>query len=142
MTNESSPVVAALNRYLVERARCLAEARRILGLNEVDVVAVLHITRNPGIRPSELRQHLGVTSAGVTTIVDRLVRRDILRREVDLDDRRANHIFAQVDLSVEPWDCLTRFDDAFSAALTGVAAKEQEAVASLLDAATAAAALD
>lgn len=142
MTNESSPVAAAMTRYLFERARCLTEARRILGLNEVDVIAVLHISRNPGIRPSELRNHLGVTSAGVTTIVDRLVRRDILRREVDRDDRRANHIYTQVDLSVEPWDCLTRFDDAFTAALSGIDPEEQHAVAALLNTATAAAALD
>ncbi|MFK5057983.1 MarR family transcriptional regulator, partial [Klebsiella pneumoniae] len=62
---------------------------------------------------------LGVTSAGVTTLVDRLVERGLLRRELDTEDRRVNHIHLEVDLSAMPWAQLDRFardlDDAIAA---------------------------
>ncbi|MEX0151936.1 MarR family winged helix-turn-helix transcriptional regulator [Microbacterium sp. LMI1-1-1.1] len=140
MTSES-PVAGALQRYMRERTSCLADARRLLGLNELDVTAVLHVSKHPGIRPSELRNHLGITSAGVTTIVERLVRRDILRRESDNEDRRASHIYAQVELSVEPWNCLTRFDDTFNTAISQLHPEVQRDVAEFLDAATTTAAV-
>jgi len=43
-----------------------------------------------------------VTSADVTTLVDRLVGRGVLRRELDADDRRVNHIYPEVDQDAEP----------------------------------------
>lgn len=131
-TKNDSPVAVALQRYLFERSRCLTDARRLLGLNELDVAAVLYVSKHPGIRPSELRQHLDVTSAGVTTIVDRLVRREVLRRESDTSDRRANHIYARVDLTSAPWNCLTRFDDAFNTAVSQLRPEQQHDVAALL----------
>jgi hypothetical protein len=39
------------------------------------------------------------------------VRREILRRESDQDDRRVNHIYLAVDLEKEPWSQLARFDE-------------------------------
>lgn len=137
----TSPISTALTRYMFERTRCLTEARRTLGLNDIDVLAILHVARNPGVRPSDLGRHLGVTAAGVTTIVDRLVNRDVLRREVDPDDRRVIHVYSMVDLTSDPWKCLTRFDDAFEAALANVGPELQQSVATLLDDATSLAAL-
>ncbi|GEB46383.1 MULTISPECIES: MarR family winged helix-turn-helix transcriptional regulator [Microbacterium] len=141
LAHDISPISLALARYLFERTRCLAEARRTMGLNDIDVVAIIHVARNPGVRPSDLRRHLGITGAGVTTIVDRLVRRDVLRREFDPDDRRVTHVYAMVDLTTDPWRCLTRFDDAFEAALANVGSELQESVAAVLDTATRSAAL-
>lgn len=43
-------------------------------------------------------------------MVERLVRRGILRREFDEADRRVNHIHLVVDLEKEPWSQLARFD--------------------------------
>lgn len=140
-TNGESPIAAALERYVRERLRCVTEARRTLGLNELDMVTVLHVSKHPGIRPTELKNHLGITSAGVTTIVDRLVRRGIFRREVDPDDRRANHLHVEVDVTTEPWNCLTRFDDTFNAALNDLRPEVHDDVAAVLETATSFAAL-
>lgn len=109
----------ALDAFIEARRSAEAATRVELRLGETEVRALLRIRENPGIRPSELRDHLGVTSAGVTTLVDRLVERGLLRRELDTEDRRVNHIHLEVDLDAAPWSQLDRFardlDDAVDA---------------------------
>lgn len=109
----------ALDAYIEARRSAEAATRAELRLSETEVRALLRIREQPGIRPSALRDHLGVTSAGVTTLVDRLVERGLLRRELDTEDRRVNHIHLEVDLSAMPWAQLDRFardlDDAIAA---------------------------
>lgn len=109
-SSDSSPLMAALAFYVRERDRAAAQARKQLGVNELDAKALAYVGAHPGVRPSELAGHLGVTSAGVTTMVERLVRRGILKREFDSADRRVNHIHVLVDLEKEPWSQLARFD--------------------------------
>ena len=110
MTNAPSALFEALNDYVDAGREALLVARKALGISELEARAITSISAEPGIRPSVLRECLGVTSAGVTTLVDRLVGRGILRRELDADDRRVNHIFLAVDLEVEPWVALRRFE--------------------------------
>ncbi|MCT2085691.1 MarR family transcriptional regulator [Microbacterium enclense] len=109
----------ALDAFIEARRSAEAATRVELRLGETEVRALLRIREHPGIRPSELRDHLGVTSAGVTTLVDRLVERGLLRRELDTEDRRVNHIHLEVDLDALPWSQLDRFardlDDAVDA---------------------------
>ncbi|MGZ8804707.1 MAG: MarR family winged helix-turn-helix transcriptional regulator [Microbacterium sp.] len=129
----------ALQRYVDARSAALQTARRELQVNELDARAVLFIADNPGARPGQLREYLGITSAGVTTLVDRLVERGAVRRDVDESDRRVNHLTLTIDLAVDPWSALTRFDDAFSAATVGADPSETERFAAALDALTASA---
>lgn len=113
MTGEAgnrAPLLAALTFYCQERDAAAARARKQLGVNELDANAMSYVAKNPGARPSEMAGYLGVTSAGVTTMVERLVRRGILRREADETDRRVNHIHLAVDLEKEPWSQLALFD--------------------------------
>jgi DNA-binding MarR family transcriptional regulator len=84
----------------------------------MDARALLFIIENPGTRPTALRDYLGITSAGVTTLVDRLISRDIVRRDVDVSDRRVNRISATIDIADEPWSALRRFDEDFDRATT------------------------
>lgn len=114
-SNRSS-LAGALLRYVNARTAALIEARRVLRINELDARALLFIAEHPGTRPGTLSEVLGITSAGVTTMVDRLVERGAVRREVDADDRRVNRISVTVDLAEAPWSALTRFDTAFTAA--------------------------
>lgn len=112
LSDDSSPLMEALTQYSREREAAAAKARKQLGVNELDAKALAIVGVNPGMRPSELATTLGVTSAGITTMVERLVRRGILRREADDSDRRVNHIHLAIDLEKEPWSQLARFDDA------------------------------
>jgi DNA-binding MarR family transcriptional regulator len=129
----------ALQRYLDARHASLTEARLVLGVNDVDVRALLYIAAHPGTRPTSLREYLGITSAGVTALIDRLAERGAVRREVDEDDRRVNRLTVTVDLFSEPWSALTRFDSGFEAALAAVDRDEAARLAATLDALTAAA---
>ncbi len=131
-----SPLGDALLRYVEQRAAFLAEVRRRLGITEIDSRALLHVHANPGIRPTQLREHLGITSAGVTALADRLISREVLRREQDPDDRRVNHLFVEVDLDDAPWSGLTAFDGAIDHELRGRLTSDADDLAGVLDAAS------
>lgn len=123
----------ALMRYVDARQASLIQARRDLGVNELDARALLYISVNPGARPTSLREYLGITSAGVTTLVDRLVQHRAVRRDIDEQDRRVNRLTLTVDLDEEPWSALTRFDVQFDAALAEADCSESERFAEALD---------
>lgn len=128
----SSVLSSALDDYVSTREASVAQARRDLGVSELEAAALACIAEEPGIRPSDLRGRLGVTAAGVTTLVDRLIGRGLLRRELDADDRRVNHIHLEVDLATEPWVALRRFPQEVEAALRSEPADVARAAADLL----------
>lgn len=132
----SSPSVSSLGRalqsYVDARQAALNSARRALGVNEMDARALLFIADNPGTRPTNLREYLGITSAGVTTLIDRLVQRDAVRRDLDDVDRRVSRLTATVDLFREPWSALTEFDRRVEAAIADITGGEAERFAAAL----------
>ena len=107
----------ALRQYLDARNAAMVAARAGLGISDIDARALLFVVDNPGTRPTALREYLGITSAGVTTLIDRLVDRSLVRRDVDPDDRRVNRITATIDIAEDPWSVLSRFDDDFDIAV-------------------------
>ena len=107
----------ALRQYLDARNAAMVAARAALGISDIDARALLFVVDNPGTRPTALREYLGITSAGVTTLIDRLVDRSLVRRDVDPDDRRVNRITATIDIAEDPWSALNRFDDDFDIAV-------------------------
>jgi DNA-binding MarR family transcriptional regulator len=115
------------------RRAAVAEARRALSLNELDARALLFVVDNPGARPSDVRDHLGITSAGVTTLIDRLVQRRAVRRDLDTEDRRVNHIMPTVDLDAHPWAALRAFDRAIDEAVGELDPLEGERIARILE---------
>ena len=128
----------ALQRYVDSRADALAAARRELSLGDGDARALLHIAANPGIRPTQLREHLGITSAGVTALIDRLADRGIVRRDPDDVDRRVSRISVIVDLEADPWSQLTRFDTDFGVAVDAADEDQCDSFSDLLESLTAA----
>jgi DNA-binding MarR family transcriptional regulator len=135
----ASALRQALHRYVDARHAAILEARRQLGVNELDARALLYIATHSGTRPTALRDYLGITSAGVTTLVDRLVQHGAVRRDVDPEDRRVNRLSLTVDLEVEPWSALTRFDTAFDVALADGSYADVDRFIEALDALTQAA---
>lgn len=106
-------------------------------MNELDARALLFVAENPGARPSHVRDHLGITSAGVTTLIDRLVQRGAVRRDLDEQDRRVNHITVIIDLDSAPWSQLRAFDTAVEAAIADVDPVDAKRLAEVLDRITA-----
>jgi hypothetical protein len=138
MANDTSALTLgqALRQYLDARNAAMVAARATLGISDTDARALLFIVGNPGTRPTALREYLGITAAGVTTLIDRLVDRSLVRRDVDPTDRRVNRITATIDIAADPWSVLNRFDDDFDIA---VGAADQTRVgdsAALLEALT------
>lgn len=127
-----SALLAALDDYVAARDEAIAQARRDLNVSELEASALSRIADEPGIRPSNLRAHLGVTAAGVTTLVDRLIGRGLLRRELDEDDRRVNHIHLEIDLDTEPWVALRRFPREVEEAVRSEPAEVATAAAEML----------
>ncbi|MEV8239613.1 MULTISPECIES: MarR family winged helix-turn-helix transcriptional regulator [Microbacterium] len=123
----------ALLAYGEARRTAVAEARRELSLNELDARALLFVVDNPGARPSDVRDHLGITSAGVTTLIDRLVQRGAVRRDLDTEDRRVNHITAIIDLDAYPWSLLRAFDRSIERAIAALDPDESARVAHILE---------
>ncbi|GAA5205364.1 MarR family winged helix-turn-helix transcriptional regulator [Microbacterium kyungheense] len=119
MANDSPALTLgqALRQYLDARNAAMVTARASLGISDIDARALLFVVGNPGTRPTALREYLGITSAGVTTLIDRLVGRSLVRRDVDPTDRRVNRITATIDIADDPWSALNRFDDDFDVAV-------------------------
>ncbi|MDU0346780.1 MarR family transcriptional regulator [Microbacterium sp. KSW2-29] len=130
--SHASALLAALDDYVAARDEAIAQARRDLNVSELEASALSRIADEPGIRPSNLRAHLGVTAAGVTTLVDRLIGRGLLRRELDEDDRRVNHIHLEIDLDTEPWVALRRFPREVEEAVRSEPAEVATAAAEML----------
>lgn len=127
-----SALMAALDDYVAARDDAIVKARRDLGVSDLEAAALARIGEEPGIRPSVLRGHLGVTAAGVTTLVDRLIGRGLLRRELDEQDRRVNHIYLEIDLDAEPWVALRRFPREVASAVASEPADVARAAAEML----------
>lgn len=128
----TSVLMQALDEYVAVRDESIAKARIDLGVSELEAEALRCIGEEPGIRPSNLRGHLGVTAAGVTTLVDRLIGRGLLRRELDAEDRRVNHIYLQIDLDAEPWSALRSFPRRVERAVASEPVESSRAAAELL----------
>jgi len=130
---EPSKLRTALSRYVQARSTALAEARRELSIGDGDAKALLFISDHPGCRAADIAGHLGITAAGVTALVDRLVERGAVKREYDATDRRVIHISCTVDLMEEPWIALSRFDEHFDGVLGNYDVARSEDFAGMLD---------
>ncbi|ANE47903.1 transcriptional regulator [Paenibacillus swuensis] len=47
-----------------------------------------YLITKPSVKPSDLIHHLATTPAAITTILDRMEKNDLIRRERDANDRR------------------------------------------------------
>lgn len=132
-TRPGSPALAvALRQYLDARSNALLAARKELGINELDARALLYLLDHPGAKPSDLRTVLGLTSAGVTVLTDRLVTRGAVRRDPDPDDRRSVRLTATVDIAAPPWSALTSFDIGLETAIRELETSDTERLAVII----------
>ena len=94
--HESRRVLDLLRHYRVAESHMLARARRSLGLseNEFSALRFLMQQRDHAARPHTLIQHLGISSASVTTMIDKLERTGRIERHVVAGDRRAVSVAA------------------------------------------------
>ncbi len=78
-----------MNRRTDAAAQHRAAFGRLLDLTATEAMAVLHIGRSGQLRPGDLARRLGLTSGGVTALVQRLERAGHVRRHAHPGDRRS-----------------------------------------------------
>ncbi|MFB4276002.1 MULTISPECIES: MarR family winged helix-turn-helix transcriptional regulator [unclassified Nonomuraea] len=63
------------------------------GLSEIDFETVIRLARSPGqrLRMSDLAAQTGLSTSGMTRVVDRLEREGLVKREACASDRRASY---------------------------------------------------
>jgi DNA-binding MarR family transcriptional regulator len=86
-------VLNALRDYRVAEVAMRRRTRSAMGMGETDLLALRYLLQaesaGKAVGPKELGARLGVTSASMTTLVDRLVKSGHIRREPHPTDRRA-----------------------------------------------------
>lgn len=84
--HETTSLVRQLLVASAEFRRALAD---VLSVNDTDLAAMEHLIQRGPSAPTELAAHLGVSSATVTVVVDRLVRAGHVTRRRHATDRRS-----------------------------------------------------
>ncbi|MEU1207869.1 MarR family transcriptional regulator [Nocardia sp. NPDC005825] len=71
----------------------LEETWKSNGLSGLDLNALMRLSRSPGrrLRMTDLATQTGLSTSGVTRLVDRLERNGFVRREPDPADRRSSY---------------------------------------------------
>lgn len=86
-------VINALREFRTSESAMRRRARSSLSMGETDLLALRYLidadAAGVGIRPTELAARLGITSASMTSLVDRLVGSGHVTREPHPSDRRA-----------------------------------------------------
>ncbi|SEJ82122.1 DNA-binding transcriptional regulator, MarR family [Arthrobacter sp. yr096] len=86
-------VLNALRDYRTAEAEMRRRTRASMGMGETDLLALRYLLEaeqaGRDVGPKELAVRLGLTSASITSLVDRLVRSGYVTREPHPTDRRA-----------------------------------------------------
>lgn len=86
-------VINALREFRTSESAMRRRTRSSMAMGETDLLALRYLidaeAAGIGIRPTELAARLGITSASMTSLVDRLVASGYLTREPHPTDRRA-----------------------------------------------------
>ncbi|WP_300057510.1 MarR family transcriptional regulator [uncultured Roseobacter sp.] len=87
--DETTPqdLVAACRRLYASIDRLDTKAANTVGVSRNDLRCLNMLAEAP-VKPSKIAAELGLTTGSVTTLLDRLERADLARRERDPDDRR------------------------------------------------------
>lgn len=100
--------VDLLQSFRLYRAAEVAMRRRTresMSMGENDLLVLRHLLRaqqqGRSVSPSELSRYLGVSTASITAIVDRLVASGHVRRERHASDRRSIYIVPTADTDSE-----------------------------------------
>ncbi len=110
-------------------------ARRLggeLNVNATDYRAMEHLLRAGPLAPGELARRLGITSAAVTTSVDRLVGRGHVSREPDPADRRRIRVIPAQASSEQASAIVSPMVHAVDAELEGFTSAEQDVITEYL----------
>lgn len=86
-------VLEAMRTYRTAESAMRRRSESAIGMGENDLIAMRYLLRareqEKSVGPKELAQYLGITSASITVLLDRLEKNGHIRREPSPFDRRA-----------------------------------------------------
>lgn len=132
----SVDVLNLLRRYRSAETDMRSRTRSSMNMNETDLIALRYLLKaqreDRVVLQRDLVRTLGVTSASVTALVDRLVKSGHVRREPHPNDRRAVIVVPTVDSDNEVRETLGAMHQRMIALVDGLDENELAAVAKFL----------
>ncbi|RUR03226.1 MarR family winged helix-turn-helix transcriptional regulator [Labedella endophytica] len=132
----SVDVLNLLRRYRTAEADMRARTRSSMNMNETDLIALRYLLKAQRedriVLQRDLVRTLGVTSASVTALVDRLSKSGHVRRESHPNDRRAVIVVPTIDSDNEVRETLGAMHQRMIALVDGLDENELAAVAKFL----------
>lgn len=127
-------VLEALRTYRAAESAMRRRTRDSMAMGENELLALRYLLRQPdhSARPSELVKYLGVTSASVTTMLDRLEKTGRVTRAANPNDRRSIFVTATLHANEEVRETLGRMHDLMYGVAVGMTPEAQEHVVSFL----------
>ncbi|GLB67996.1 MarR family winged helix-turn-helix transcriptional regulator [Arthrobacter mangrovi] len=129
-------VLNALREYRASEAAMRRRTRSSMGMGETDLLALRYLlqaeAQGRAVGPKELGSQLGVTSASMTTLIDRLVKTGHIRREPHPTDRRALILRPTPGSDEEVRRTLGLMHQRMIAVASSLSAKEAEIIARFL----------
>lgn len=102
------------------------------GLRTVEYTLLALVHGNPGVSPAQLAKALGLSAPYITTGLDKLVRRGLIVREANENDRRGQHLRLTKAGEALAVDLTARLLESERAAFKTLSAAEQMMLAELL----------
>ncbi|PZF63060.1 hypothetical protein DEI81_08975 [Curtobacterium sp. MCBD17_013] len=135
--DEAIDVVAALTRVEAADAALRSRLRARLGVGGTDLVVLQFIARaeavGRAVRVKDLTQHVGMTSAATSVILERLEARGHVLREVDPTDRRSKLICLSDTTKTAMREAVGGTQEALRVVLDEVGPRDRKRLVGLLD---------
>ncbi len=127
-------VLEALRTYRAAESAMRRRTRDSMSMGENELLALRFLLRQPGhsARPAELVKYLGVTSASITTMLDRLEKSGRVERIANPTDRRSIFVKATAHADDEVRETLGRMHGLMYDVAVGMSAEAQEHVVEFL----------
>ncbi|MDO9398078.1 MAG: MarR family transcriptional regulator [Herbiconiux sp.] len=91
--HRSIAVLEAMRSYRAAESAMMRRSQESMGMGENDLIAMRYLLRanenGKSVGPKELAQYLGITSASITVLLDRLEKNGHITRQPSPFDRRA-----------------------------------------------------
>lgn len=127
-------VLESLRTYRAAETAMRRRTRDSMSMGENELLALRYLLRQPdhSARPSELVKYLGVTSASITTMLDRLEKSGRVQRVANPSDRRSIFVRATPHANEEVRETLGRMHDLMYGVAVGMSPEAQEHVVAFL----------
>lgn len=127
-------VLESLRTYRAAESAMRRRTRDSMSMGENELLALRFLLRQPDhtSRPSELVKYLGVTSASVTTMLDRLEKTGRVQRVANPSDRRSIFVRATPHANEEVRETLGKMHELMYGVAVGLTPEAQEHVVAFL----------